>query len=73
MLVSTVMAEEGVVDDANRTLTKKVGMLTAKLYREQHGKRPLTQYQEVNGMYMRVSTYTEEDRNLILRAIEECT
>ena len=72
MLVTTVMHEEGVVDDAKKTMTRKVGMLTAKLYRQRHGKEPSKHPQQINGRYIMVYTYSQEDRDLVVQAIDAC-
>jgi len=73
MLISTVMIEEGVVDDAKKTMARKISKATAKLYREKYGKDPIKHEQEVRGLNIMVNTYAEKDRDLIVQAIDECT
>ena len=72
MLVSTVMAEEGVVDDDTKALTRKISKLTAKLYRAKYGWEPHIQHKEVRGKFVMVNTYSFLDRDLIIQAIKAC-
>lgn len=69
--ISVIMHEMKAKDDANNTKAKAVGKRVAAAYRDKYNKEPDEHGQMVNGMYIKVKSYTRKDVDLIRQAVRE--
>jgi hypothetical protein len=72
LLISSILAERGLRDDEQHSISKAVGVIAARIYREKRGKEPNKSAIVLNNnMQVQSNAYIEADREILVAAVDE--